>query len=81
MHALFTGPWVLTLHAAVLCMLQTPALEQLTGYKVDDLRECVHEMHGAHVRLATEQSTLKAVRDKYSHDKHYRVSLLQPKQL
>jgi hypothetical protein len=55
-------------------------LQQTSGYQWEQLRECVIEIHQSHLRATTHGATsLRAIRDKYSHDKHLRVSLIPAK--
>lgn len=49
--------------------LQNSALEQCSGYKASDLKECVGILHD--LQMGRRESALMAVRDKYKQHKVY----------
>jgi cyclin A len=52
----------------------TPALQQATGYAFDDLKEVIGQLHATHLRMHKGKISLKAVRNKYTEEKRFRVA-------
>jgi cyclin A len=52
----------------------TPALQQATGYAFDDLKEVIGQLHATHLRMHKGKISLKAIRNKYTEEKRFRVA-------
>lgn len=65
---------------------QTDDMKDASGLQLGDIHACVRDMHQTYVRMVTAgpagvgvgPTQLKAVRDKYAHERFLSVSLLQP---
>jgi cyclin A len=56
----------------------SPELQQVTGYALDDLKEVIGQLHATHLKMHKGKIALKAVRNKYSEEKRFRVSQVVP---
>lgn len=58
----------------------TPTLVRASGYEADDLMQCANDLLTAHQKMCGgEQTSLKAIREKYKEQKFANVSTIPPK--
>jgi len=55
-----------------------PQLAEASGMTLDDLKECIQELHKIHIKVLNEGFSLRAVREKYAQEKYFSVSKILP---